>query len=201
MFPKISIKDFKVMDPNTYVLAADVFYVGLGERVRNNKVQEYCSDILDRLYDGKFCGLITDMEFNRVKNVIGEGETSKFFYSKLKNSQKVICFKIGVSDCLDEYRNIPAYSNLSNLMKYGSMHMPNMTSIIAAIEIDVPIVSQDPHFYSHQNNIVKAYRERHRDDRVKVLTERLINRGSKTRTEVKDMVILTPQDFCKNYLK
>jgi len=201
MFQKVSIKEFKVSDPNTSVLAADVFYVGLGERVRDRRIQRYCSDILDGLRDGKFCGLITDLEFGRVRNVIGEGETSRFFYSELKNNQRARCFQIGFFDYLGEYQRIPAYKNLSNLMKYGSIHMPNITSIMAAIELDVQIVSQDPHFYSHQKNIVNAYRERHKDDRARVLIERRMNRDSKTRIEVRDMKLLTPQDFCKTYLR
>ena len=67
-----------------------------------------------------------------------------------------------------------------------NLHVPDLTSIIVAIELQLPLVTYDPHPWRLQNPILRAFRRRYSEERKKDLTE-----GRKPR----DFLLLTPRDF------
>jgi len=195
MFTRISIKEFENGYKNTSVLGADIFGVvpvfgKKGKRIE--KEDKYKFKVLEALCKGMFCGLITDLEYGRVKNLIGDKTFYKFLDSKIEANSKARLFQIKVAGYLKEYKEMPAYRCLFKLIEDGNMHVPNLTTIIAAIELDLPIVSSDLHFYTQRNNICDAYRERRIEERKQAITEK---------RKTKDIAICDPQYFCKDVLK
>ena len=89
MFKRIPIKEFNNVYRGTTILGADIFYVGLKRSRRGEngkKRQKYCYGVLNALCEGMFCGLITDLEYGRVRNVVGTETFYEFLNSKIRNN-------------------------------------------------------------------------------------------------------------------
>jgi hypothetical protein len=183
MLKRVLIKSYRFDDPSAAVLGADVFLPLKGHKIKSGEIKKRsycCKQVLNALSDGLFCGLITDLEYGKVRNIVGESNFYSFLEELKKPGIKARLFEIMIAGVLDEYRRISAYERLFKIAGDGNLHMSNMTSIIAAVELKKPIVSYDDHFWIYQNHIRNSYVERH---------------GEKNFSS-----IFTPHDFYKLFL-
>jgi len=183
MLRRIPIKSCIINDPSATVLGGDVFIPLKGKRgktKKGKKIIECCQELLNALSTGQFCGLITDLEYGRARNIVGENKFYDFLNKYIRPYEKARLFEVMITKFLKDYREIPAYRHLFKILDDKNIHLPNMTSIITAVELKKPIVSYDVHFWVYQQQIRRTYAERH--------------------NESNSPPVFTPYDFCKLFL-
>lgn len=191
MYVRIPIKDYKDINPRAFFLGADVFK-SFKSGKRRKKITHYNMKTVESLCEGQFCALITDAQYGKLKTMkrntrFGLSGPNKkkgkvgFFDSKIRRNPNARCIQIGIIDYMDEYKEMEAYDKLFHLHLNKNLHFADLTTIIGAIELEKPIVSNDSHFYWQQSNIQRTYRKRYGDN-------------------TKDLLIVTTQSFCKDIL-
>jgi hypothetical protein len=177
MFKRLCLKELQAPE-NAIVLNEDV----LSDCYRKNS-RDYAlsQSVLEAATNGQITGIVTDGELETFRRVVGNNSYNKFFSSV--TSKNCMFLEVEVLDDIDDYRENPAYRSL---FKVSSGCMGGLTSVIAAIESDRPLVTKNKYHWKNQNCIVKAYRERHAEDRAGNIIER---------KKTKDMQIFLPRDF------
>ncbi len=189
MFKTVKIKDCRIEDLYATVLYGDVF-LGLKKIKKKSEkgvrrlenLHNHCETILDSLSEGRFCGVITNQETKIAIETAGKGIFNGFL-NKTKTDEKIRLFEVVVAPSFSEYRKFSAYRRLFRIHDTKNLCTPNMTSIIAAVELKIPLVGYAYDIWKFPNLVRDAYRERY-DERT---------------FPYKD-IIFTPQDFYKGVL-
>jgi len=189
MFKKIDLRDFEATE-GIIVFDGTVFADAF---TRNQKNAEYSLKSVYAISTGKIPGVITDLEMGKVRRLIGFKNTEKLFEGEFHKNPNCVFYEIMMAGHLDDYRDIPAYCKLFNLCSSTNLHMPDLTSVVASIETNRPLVTNDFHHWQQQSNIRKAYREKYAERRA----SEMIQRSKK----LSDMKMYDSKDFCCLVLK
>jgi disulfide oxidoreductase YuzD len=142
--------------------------------------------ILDAVEKGKVNAVFTPLELAKLKKYVGEGKYRKTYVSVFKSPKsKVFCMEMD----LYSKRSLPCYSQLFNSLL--SSHLADLSSAITSIELMIPLITDDDHHWSVQQNLRKAYDERHRKEIADCLAR-------KERRKYFEMY--TSKDFCEMFL-
>ena len=188
MFQKINLKNYKIPE-DTVVLDGSIF---VDSYKRNRKHSSYSVKAVDAICRGRVSGMITDLELGKVRRLVGS-DTNELFYEKIRKNPRCSFYEVVIADYLKEYEKVPAYCKLFSLCKSTNLHKPDLTSVIASIETDKMLVTNDFHHWQQQNNIIRAYRERHAEKRAKEIIEK---RKANNQLKISDMRMYDSKDFC-----
>jgi len=189
MFQKINLKNYKIPE-NTVVLDGGIF---VDSYKRNNKNSSYSVNVVDAVCRGKIPNMITDLELGKFRRIAGQDAVDEILH-KVKRNPSCSFYEVIIADYLKEYEKVPAYCKLFSLCKSTNLHVPDLTSILASIETDKFLVTNDNHHWQQQNNIIRAYRERHAEKRANEIIEK---RKANNQLKISDMRMYDSKDFWK----
>jgi len=178
MYIRVPIKNLKIENNKTFVVTA----YALRGISKESKKHPYLPRIVKSLEDGLFYAVVTSFEWGKLKKITKESEIKRFIKKISKNEKAMLTQAIFTDSDIKQYKEQKAYDYLFKLVSDKNLHLADLTSIIAAIELELPLVTDDPHIWRYQNRINEAYRNRY--DNVKETLE-----------------LYTTQDFCKLVLK
>lgn len=184
MFGKIVLNGLKA-NLNGVIFGGDIF---VDSYKKNSKSSPFSTKIVGAIYDGTVTGMITDLDFWRVRRILGERGLRKMFYERMSENPECSFYEILLADDLDKYEKIPAYKKLFELSDHSNLDKPDLTSAITAIENDIPFVTNDHYRWNQLPNITGAYRERHAEERARQII-------GKQKTS--DLLMYDSSDFCK----
>jgi len=190
MFKRVSLKEFEAPTENIAVFGADIFVECYK---RKSKYSSYSVKAVDAICKGRISGIITGLELGKVRRLVGLDVANELFYEKIGKKLECSFYEIMTVDYLDEYEKIPAYCKLFKLCKSTNLHKPDLSSVIASIETDKMLVTNDFHHWQQQNNIIRAYREKHAEKRAIEMIEK---RKTNNQLKISDMRMFDSKDFC-----
>jgi len=165
---------------NTYAFSKSALNV-----YAENKNLEYRKKIVKNLKEGKINAVVTPNELSGLKDYLGEKKYEKI-YKPIWESEKSKIF------CVTNVNfNSPSYSQLYNLYINRNIHAGDLSIAIVAIEYSLPLITDDYHHWSLQQNFFKVYNERHSKEIAECLAKK---------EKRKYFEIYTSQDFCKLFL-
>ena len=173
-------EDFKPSE-RTFVLTTSS--LDLFNEYKNLKFHK---PILEAVENGKVNAVFTPLELAKLKRYVGEGDYYKTYYPVLNSSHsRVFCMKID----LDAKRSVDCYFQLFN--PFLGVHAADLSSAIASIEFMVPLITDEYHHWSIQQNLIKAYDKRHQKEIADCLARK---------EKRKYFEMYTSQDFYKMFL-
>jgi hypothetical protein len=187
MFQKINLKNYQIPE-NTVVLDGSVFVDSYKE---NRKHSSYSVKIVDAACRG-MPSMITDLELGKFRRIAGQNAVGEIL-QRVKRNPSCSFYEVMIADYLIEYGKNPAYCKLFALYKSTNLHVPDLTSIIASVEADKILVTNDNHHWQQQNNIIKAYREKHAEKRAKEMIKKM---ETNKQLKISDMRMFDSKDFC-----
>jgi len=150
----LSIKEGFKLPERTFVFTTSS--LDLFNEYKNLKFHEA---ILDAVENGKVNAVITPLELAKLKKYVGEGKYRKTYLPAFKSpSSKVFWMEID----LDAKRSLECYFPLFNSLL--SAHRADLSSAITSIELMIPLITDDHHHWSVQQNLRKAYDKRHKKE-------------------------------------
>jgi len=153
---------------------------------RNDKSRRFHEAILETIKNGKVNAVVTPLELAKLKKYVGEGNYYKTYYPVLNSSHsRVFCMKID----LDAKCSVDCYFQLFN--PFLGVHAADLSSAIASIEFMVPLITDEYHHWSIQQNLIKAYDKRHQKEIADCLARK---------EKRKYFEMYTSQDFYKMFL-
>jgi|GEM_PF-3562379 len=177
MIIKVDLNEF-TPEKGSYVFSAS----SLDVVNRKNQYFNYHKRILEIIEKGKVKAVLTPLELGKLKNYVSEGKYHKI-YSPIWCSKSSIVFYLG-----GNFSNLKAYSELYKLHLNHNIHLGDLSSVLVAIEYKLPLITDDYHHWSLQQNFHKIYNKRHEEEIANALIE-------KRKHKIFEMY--TSQDFCK----
>lgn len=199
MYRRLPLDSYKelypIEDPHplTVVLGTDIFLAPSGNKnERRKRDYQYRENILDALANGEICGLFSDFQCREIEKHINREIFLRFINERLYSNEKAKCFEISFPDYLMKREGTPKYYEVFfKLADDNNLQWDDFASIIIAVELRKPIVSDDRHFRDYQKKIQDAEIECHRGEYTSCYKEKI---------EFKPLGIYSIQYFCNNIL-
>jgi hypothetical protein len=165
----------------TFVFTASS--LNLHRRDKNVKFRRY---ILEAIENGKVNAVITPLELAKLERYVGEENYYKTYLPVLHSSRSRV-FRMKID--LDAKRSLNCYYQLFN--PFLGMRAAELSSIIASIELMLPLITDDYHHLGIQQKVIKAYQTRHKER---------IDDSLAGKEKRKCFEMYTSQDFYKRFL-
>lgn len=194
------LQKFKPNRKSSWVLGGDLFknaQIPKNKRKKIVKLEKltkgltrkdwYACKILNAIEDGKFVtGIITDATKRKIKT--NYGEESYTWFNLINENKQALIYIVNVLPFLNKLKKKPIYQELFNRHLDKILHMGDLTTILAAIELGIPrIVSDDPHFRNLRNKVKEIYRKAHSKERAEAIIKK---------KKFEDLEIYGSNEFC-----
>ena len=179
---KLVAEDFKPPE-RTFVFTASAL-----DLYRNDKSRRFHEAILETIKNGKVNAVVTPLELAKLKKYVGEEKYYTTYLPVWKSHRSnVFCIKFDIRDKC----SLDCYSQLYKLFMNHNLHLADLSSAIASIELTVPLITDDYHHWRVQRNLTKAYDNRH----CKEIADCLARKEKRKYFEM-----YTSQDFCNFFI-
>lgn len=120
---------------------------------REGKRKEYKKRVVESIKNGEICALFTPLELRKIRNY--STSIHKKIYNILKSpNSKVFCVK-------GDYLNLKGYEKLYDLFKNKNLHAGDLSTVILAMEYQLPLITDDKHYWILRQNFEKVYKEKY----------------------------------------